>query len=61
MFDFIRACRLKSNPKLKLGDVTTVNVTGLSGGIQFNVIPSEMSIKVDIRVTLTNSHEVYFD
>ena len=46
------------NPSLKLGDVTSLNVNVLNGGVQFNVVPSEMCIKADIRVTPTDSHEV---
>ena len=46
------------NPNLKLGDVTTVNITVVSGGVQFNVVPSEMSVKVDMRIAPTDSHEV---
>ena len=48
------------NPDLKLGDVTSVNVTGFSGGVQFNVVPSELSMKVDIRITPMDSHEVCY-
>jgi len=35
--------RLDSNPELRLGDVTTVNWTVSEGGVQPNVVPSEMS------------------
>lgn len=31
---------LDSNPQLRLGDVTTVNLTMLEGGVQFNVVPA---------------------
>ncbi|XP_072026052.1 aminoacylase-1-like isoform X2 [Amphiura filiformis] len=34
-----------------LGDVTTVNLTGLEGGVQHNVVPSEFKAKFDIRVS----------
>ena len=34
-----------------LGDVTTVNLTGLEGGVQQNVVPSEFIAKFDIRVS----------
>ena len=34
-----------------LGDVTTVNLTGLEGGVQQNVVPSEFVAKFDIRVS----------
>ena len=35
-------CRLKSNPKLTLGDVTTTNMNKIEGGVQINVVPAEM-------------------
>lgn len=39
--------------RFKLGDVTTVNLTGLSGGVQHNVIPTEVTANFDIRVAPT--------
>ena len=36
-----------------------MNVNALSGGVQFNVVPCEMSMMVDIRVTPRDSHEVH--
>lgn len=46
------------NLDLTLGDVTSVNVNVLRGGVQCNVVPSEMSLEVDIRIAQTDSHEV---
>ncbi|ORZ29745.1 hypothetical protein BCR44DRAFT_61677 [Catenaria anguillulae PL171] len=34
-----------------LGDVTTLNLTLLSGGVQHNVLPTSLSAKFDIRIT----------
>ncbi|KAI6239599.1 N-acyl-L-amino-acid amidohydrolase [Aphelenchoides fujianensis] len=45
--------RLKSNPDLKLGDVTTVNLTKVDGGVQMNVIPAEFNAYFDIRIPPT--------
>jgi len=42
--------RLKENPHLQLGDVTTVNLTMLEGGVQFNVVPACLSVGFDIRI-----------
>ena len=50
--------RLNSDPNLRLGDVTSLNVTMLSGGVQYNVVPDSMSLGLDIRVTLSDDHEV---
>uniref|UniRef100_A0A8C2TLV6 Aminoacylase 1 n=1 Tax=Coturnix japonica TaxID=93934 RepID=A0A8C2TLV6_COTJA len=45
--------RLKSNTNLTLGDVTSLNLTMLEGGVSFNVVPSEMSVGFDIRIPPT--------
>lgn len=45
--------RLKSNENLALGDVTTVNLTMIEGGVQVNVVPSELKASFDIRLPLT--------
>ncbi|KAK3873823.1 hypothetical protein Pcinc_017148 [Petrolisthes cinctipes] len=42
--------KLKDNPSLSLGDVVTVNLTMLEGGVQFNVIPAELKVGFDVRV-----------
>jgi len=45
--------RLKADSSLALGDVTTVNLTMLEGGVQPNVVPSEFKATIDIRVPPT--------
>nr|KAF6419835.1 aminoacylase 1 [Molossus molossus] len=42
--------RLQSNPHLKLGAVTSVNLTQLEGGVAYNVVPATMSAGFDFRV-----------
>jgi hypothetical protein len=42
--------RLQSNPHLKEGAVTSVNLTILEGGVAYNVVPATMSASFDIRV-----------
>uniref|UniRef100_A0A2K6FYZ7 Aminoacylase-1 n=1 Tax=Propithecus coquereli TaxID=379532 RepID=A0A2K6FYZ7_PROCO len=42
--------RLQSNPHLKEGDVTSVNLTKLEGGVAYNVVPASMSAGFDFRV-----------
>lgn len=45
------AKRLANNPKtLSIGDVTSVNVTKVQGGVQMNVVPSLFEAWVDCRV-----------
>lgn len=43
-------CRLQSNPHLKQGAVTSVNLTKLEGGVAYNVVPASMSASFDFRV-----------
>jgi len=45
--------RLEASPNLTLGDVTTVNLTKIEGGVQVNVVPLELTAYFDIRVTPT--------
>uniref|UniRef100_A0AC35GL77 N-acyl-aliphatic-L-amino acid amidohydrolase n=1 Tax=Panagrolaimus sp. PS1159 TaxID=55785 RepID=A0AC35GL77_9BILA len=40
-----------SGGKLKLGDVTTANLTKIEGGVQANVVPDEIKAYFDVRVT----------
>jgi len=51
--------RWKNNPKFTLGDVTTSNLTMIEGGVQSNVIPSEMKAVFDCRVTTSFNAEEF--
>ncbi|KAM7348873.1 aminoacylase-1-like [Cochliomyia hominivorax] len=51
--------RLESDPNLTIGDVTTVNLTTISGGVQSNVIPPFMQIGFDIRLAITVDHNEF--
>lgn len=42
--------RLQVNPCMHLGDVTTLNLTILEGGVQPNVVPQEFLATFDIRI-----------
>lgn len=44
--------RLKNNPEFTTGDVTTVNITTINGGIQQNVVPPEIKMSVDVRMAV---------
>ncbi|KAG5683326.1 hypothetical protein PVAND_012612 [Polypedilum vanderplanki] len=48
--------RLAENPDLLIGDVTTVNVTQIHGGVQSNVIPPEFKMVIDARLALDVNH-----
>lgn len=45
-----------ADKKLFIGDVTSVNITKVHGGIQTNVIPSEYKMTVDFRLALDIDH-----
>jgi acetylornithine deacetylase/succinyl-diaminopimelate desuccinylase-like protein len=38
--------------KLKLGDVTTLNLTGLQGGLAANIVPDIFKATFDIRIDI---------
>ncbi|XP_016941818.2 aminoacylase-1 [Drosophila suzukii] len=44
--------RLKDNPELQIGDVTTINLTSVDGGVQSNVVPPMLTACFDIRLSL---------
>ncbi|KAJ6638574.1 Aminoacylase-1 [Pseudolycoriella hygida] len=51
--------KLDENPNLTIGDVTTVNLTMINGGVQSNVIPPLMSITFDVRIAIDRSLEEF--
>lgn len=56
----LRICELaalQANPKLDLGDVSTVNLTQISGGIQRNIVPPAFEAVFDVRLAVTRSAE----
>lgn len=53
--------KLESNPNLTIGDVTTVNLTIMKGGVQTNVVPNLMKISFDVRLAIDVSHTAFED
>lgn len=51
--------RLKHNPNFTIGDVTTVNITTIKGGIQQNVVPPEITMSVDARMSVNIDYEQF--
>jgi len=51
--------KLESNPNLTLGDVTSVNLTIMEGGVQTNVVPDKFILNFDIRITPTTNIEQF--
>ncbi|XP_061378621.1 aminoacylase-1-like isoform X1 [Danaus plexippus] len=45
--------KLENDPELTIGDVTSVNLTVISGGIQNNVIPEKFTASFDLRLALS--------
>ncbi|XP_053724778.1 aminoacylase-1-like [Synchiropus splendidus] len=45
--------RLNTSECFTLGDVTTVNMTMVKGGVAYNVIPAEMDVSFDLRIPPT--------
>lgn len=45
--------RLDTTECFTLGDVTTVNMTMVKGGVAYNVIPAEMDVSFDLRIPPT--------
>lgn len=44
--------KLLNNPDLTIGDVTTVNLTQIFGGVQNNVVPAELCLGFDVRIAI---------
>ncbi|CAI7988732.1 Aminoacylase-1 [Geodia barretti] len=49
--------RLEGAPCLKLGDVTTINVTEIHGGITHNVVPNKFVVVLDMRFSPHEDHQ----
>ena len=49
--DFAASEKAKTLSGCPLGEVTTVNLTRISGGVQYNVVPDKLTATFDIRVT----------
>ncbi|XP_012135922.1 aminoacylase-1 [Megachile rotundata] len=47
------------NPKLQLGDVTTINLTQLRGGVQTNVVPTSLTAIFDCRLDPSIDHNEF--
>ncbi|XP_075235682.1 aminoacylase-1-like isoform X2 [Lycorma delicatula] len=51
--------KLIANPNLTIGDVTTINLTMLKGGVQNNVVPPELIVGFDCRLSVDTDHEEF--
>lgn len=55
-----QVARLENNPELTIGDVTTINLTRIGGGVQSNVVPPLLTAGFDVRLALDVVHEEFF-
>lgn len=53
------AKRLADNPTMFMGDVTSVNLTKIQGGVQVNVVPALIEAWVDCRVAVDVDHDEF--
>lgn len=44
--------KLKNNTLLSVGDVTSINLTVLEGGVQSNAVPSKLTVMFDCRLSV---------
>ncbi|XP_014294167.1 aminoacylase-1 [Halyomorpha halys] len=51
--------KLEANPHLSIGDVTTINLTRVKGGVQNNVVPPELIVGFDCRLSPTTDFETF--
>lgn len=54
-----QAEKLKNNPELSIGDVTTVNLTIIKGGLQSNVVPTSLRAMFDCRLAIDVDHNAF--
>lgn len=50
---------LEADPALTAGDVTSINLTVLDGGVQVNLVPPAMSVQFDIRLAVDVVHSEF--
>lgn len=51
--------KLENNPDLTIGDVTTINLTVIKGGVQSNVVPPMLTIGFDVRLAIDQDHNEF--
>lgn len=49
--------RLARHPEMLVSNVTTINLTKLSGGLQCNVVPPQLSVTFDMRIAIDVDHK----
>lgn len=59
MLTFRSAEESKVKTESQLGDVTTVNLTMINGGIQSNVVPSDITMLFDCRLAVDVDHDAF--
>ena len=67
MLDYreVQRKRLEENSDLSLGDVNTINLTMMNGGVQANVVPDKLILTFEVRklqhqIYRVNIYSIYF-
>lgn len=55
------AQKLKDDPQLTPGEITTLNLTMIEGGLANNIVPNEMSLIFDIRLAIDVDHDKFHE
>lgn len=53
--------KLANNPEWEIGNVTSVNLTMVEGGVQMNVVPPVLSATFDVRISCDVDHVEFED
>lgn len=51
--------KLENNPEMSVGDVTTVNLTIVKGGVQTNIVPPLLTVAFDVRLAIDVDHQTF--
>lgn len=51
--------KLDNNAELSVGDVTTVNLTIVKGGVQTNIVPPLLTVAFDVRLAIDVDHQEF--
>ncbi|XP_073955436.1 aminoacylase-1-like [Choristoneura fumiferana] len=51
--------KLVDDSNLTIGEVTTINLTKLQGGVQTNIVPEQFTATFDIRLATNMNHEMF--
>lgn len=53
--------KLENDPEFWVGDMTTLNITQINGGVQNNVVPPYLEIVCDMRIARDIDHTEFHE